>query len=375
MDQAKQLKDIFNSKYPDYVYRRRPNNSRRKRRPDTVGRNSDNAHGGEPGDESGNPDFDDISPTDVEDPLAEAVAQDLRYGRLGGGAHPSYDTPSHSSRTPSYAYSSEGGGYRQSHGRMPYPHSSHRGTPDLPLESSGRVSQPINSNHGYPQHSYPPSHHTHSPTMYDETSSHSWDAANNGVSRSQHSRTAPAGWISGATDRPMSNLGIAGDRGMTYPQVGQPPSSWARATSPGPRRSSGATSPSFPFPTLNSPFFPNQSQMQGNYGSSATSSSSSSIGGGSTAPQYHSSGQQLPGIGPSGRSSSGYDHRSYTSSPSPSEPYPHTSHSRRDLNRMYQQHPSQNPSSASMSPLTVPHLHSSSNTTGYWSRDKTDPGH
>ncbi|TFK24596.1 hypothetical protein FA15DRAFT_687434 [Coprinopsis marcescibilis] len=33
-EQAKLLKDNFNSKYPDYVYRRRPNNSRRRRRSD-----------------------------------------------------------------------------------------------------------------------------------------------------------------------------------------------------------------------------------------------------------------------------------------------------------------------------------------------------
>ncbi|KAG1842808.1 high mobility group box domain-containing protein, partial [Suillus tomentosus] len=32
LDQAKHLKDNFNLKYPDYVYRRRPNNSRKKRR-------------------------------------------------------------------------------------------------------------------------------------------------------------------------------------------------------------------------------------------------------------------------------------------------------------------------------------------------------
>ncbi|TFY69659.1 hypothetical protein EVJ58_g313 [Rhodofomes roseus] len=34
LDQAKKLKDHFNSRYPDYVYRRRPNNSRKKRKPD-----------------------------------------------------------------------------------------------------------------------------------------------------------------------------------------------------------------------------------------------------------------------------------------------------------------------------------------------------
>ena len=377
LDQAKHLKDIFNSRYPDYVYRRRPNNSRRKRRPDAAPRTSDNkkAHGSEQGDESGNPDVDDMSQTDAEDPLAEAVTQDNRYGRLEGGAHSSYDPASHSSRTASYGYSPDGGGYRQPHGRMPYP--SHRGTPpDLLLESPGPLSQP---RHGNPQHSYPPSHqesHTHSPTMYDDTPSNTWDAPHNGVSRSHHHRTTPAGWISGATDRSsISNLGIAGERGLSsYPQVGHSHSSWTRSTSPGPRRASGAMSPSFSFPTLNSPFFPNQSHVQGNFGSSATSSSSSSLGGGASgaAPHYHSSNQHL---GLSGRSNSGYDHRSYTSSPTPSEPYPRTSHSHRDLNHMYQQHQSHNSSSASMSPLSVSHLNPSSNTTGYWSRDKTDSGH
>ncbi|KZV75269.1 hypothetical protein PENSPDRAFT_681230 [Peniophora sp. CONT] len=34
LDQAKRLKDVFNAKYPDYVYRRRPNNSRKKRKGD-----------------------------------------------------------------------------------------------------------------------------------------------------------------------------------------------------------------------------------------------------------------------------------------------------------------------------------------------------
>ncbi|KAI0039889.1 hypothetical protein FA95DRAFT_1577305 [Auriscalpium vulgare] len=34
LDQAKRLKETFNTRYPDYVYRRRPNNSRKKRRAD-----------------------------------------------------------------------------------------------------------------------------------------------------------------------------------------------------------------------------------------------------------------------------------------------------------------------------------------------------
>ncbi|KAJ8514534.1 hypothetical protein ONZ45_g7933 [Pleurotus djamor] len=43
LDQAKILKDNFNNKYPDYVYRRRPNNTRKKRRCDTTSHSADNA--------------------------------------------------------------------------------------------------------------------------------------------------------------------------------------------------------------------------------------------------------------------------------------------------------------------------------------------
>ncbi|KAJ6483620.1 hypothetical protein C8R47DRAFT_566281 [Mycena vitilis] len=37
LTQAKQLKESFNKKYPEYVYRRRPNNSRKRRKPDAAG--------------------------------------------------------------------------------------------------------------------------------------------------------------------------------------------------------------------------------------------------------------------------------------------------------------------------------------------------
>src|ERR1700722_6305507 len=80
LDQAKQLKDIFNSKYPDYVYRRRPNNSRRRRGTGPSGhrafdRGLSPATGG---DDLGNTEFDDNSPFD-EDMLADAAATDLDY--------------------------------------------------------------------------------------------------------------------------------------------------------------------------------------------------------------------------------------------------------------------------------------------------------
>lgn len=54
-EQAKLLKDSFNSKYPDYVYRRRPNNSRRRPRPNASGKGSDGDMIGDLGDEPASP--------------------------------------------------------------------------------------------------------------------------------------------------------------------------------------------------------------------------------------------------------------------------------------------------------------------------------
>ncbi|KAH8111172.1 hypothetical protein DFH11DRAFT_1729648 [Phellopilus nigrolimitatus] len=72
LDQAKKLKDNFNSKYPDYVYRRRPNNSRRRRRADgsISGRggfdnSTANNHDHEHDDASGSTEFEADSPIDV----------------------------------------------------------------------------------------------------------------------------------------------------------------------------------------------------------------------------------------------------------------------------------------------------------------------
>ncbi|KLO16240.1 hypothetical protein SCHPADRAFT_938014 [Schizopora paradoxa] len=66
LDQAKKLKDNFNNKYPDYVYRRRPNNSRRKRRADNgLGRPYDGGGSAEHHDDSGSTEFDENSPVDL----------------------------------------------------------------------------------------------------------------------------------------------------------------------------------------------------------------------------------------------------------------------------------------------------------------------
>ncbi|KAF7966372.1 hypothetical protein HWV62_38921 [Athelia sp. TMB] len=78
LDQAKQLKDTFNSKYPDYVYRRRPNNSRRKRGAIAGGMKTLDHLSST--DDSGHGDYEEVSPIDRDEPLGGQP--DLRYPRL-----------------------------------------------------------------------------------------------------------------------------------------------------------------------------------------------------------------------------------------------------------------------------------------------------
>ncbi|KAI0653775.1 hypothetical protein C8Q70DRAFT_1058997 [Cubamyces menziesii] len=90
LDQAKKLKDNFNSKYPDYVYRRRPNNSRKKRKPDAASHDdaADGApHLADPDDPSYG---DDTSPIDPDDALMIPSPQEVQYTRQ----HPHALSPS-----------------------------------------------------------------------------------------------------------------------------------------------------------------------------------------------------------------------------------------------------------------------------------------
>ncbi|CDO70293.1 hypothetical protein BN946_scf184603.g4 [Trametes cinnabarina] len=93
LDQAKKLKDNFNSKYPDYVYRRRPNNSRKKRKPDAAHEDGQDAHLADPDD----PGYDDTSPIDPDDALMIPSPQEVQYTRAHAlNASPLYHNP-HSS--------------------------------------------------------------------------------------------------------------------------------------------------------------------------------------------------------------------------------------------------------------------------------------
>ncbi|KAG5644465.1 hypothetical protein DXG03_008366 [Asterophora parasitica] len=106
-EQARQLKDTFNLKYPDYVYRRRPNNSRRKRKPDVSGMRPSDGHS--PQDKRDDMVFDDIadSPTDGDDIHAPEVITDMHRARPSHDVQARGDQPTYhpsSSRTSPYAY-------------------------------------------------------------------------------------------------------------------------------------------------------------------------------------------------------------------------------------------------------------------------------
>jgi hypothetical protein len=333
LDQAKQLKDIFNSKYPDYVYRRRPNNSRRKRGTGAGGPRALNyalpAEMG--GDESGNTEFDDISFD--EDLLADVVGSDLHYPRMPTDMSPTYDMHS---RASSYNYPSSDASTRSSHGRAPYPQSGHQQrSPDVSLEPP-HIPQSMGSTHHY-QQSYPTEHQSQSQSQGLYGSEHgTWDPSNG-----DHPRMTPMGWLN-SQDRPLA-VHVHG-RPRTPSSTGL--STWGRATSPAPPASINGSSPSYPFPTLNSPFFPPHSHITGDF------STAMSLG---SAPAYH----QLPsGLGNS------QVKRAANHFPSVSN---------RD---MYQQQ-TQHVSTQSMSSISIPHIHTSSpassgpGTPGLWPRNKT----
>jgi transcription factor SOX9 (SOX group E) len=172
-------------------------------------------------------------------------------------------------------------------------------------------------------------------------STHQYQPSNQPVNQSQssalygdHVRTPATGWLSNE-DRVLATR--AHDKLHTYPSITSQ-SLWGRATSPAPPRSA----PSYSFPTLNSPFYPSQSQSAGNHPVP-----------GSAPAAYHAS----SGLGQGRRPNSAYGHRSF--GPPTTSPNGYPSDSNRDLH-MYQQHQSQHLPTQSMSSLSIHHINASS---------------
>ncbi|KAL7286004.1 hypothetical protein ACG7TL_001120 [Trametes sanguinea] len=298
LDQAKKLKDNFNSKYPDYVYRRRPNNSRKKRKPDMAHDDGQDAHLGDPDD----PGYDETSPIDPDDALMIPSPQEVQYTRAHAlSASPLYHNPHDggSSMGPSpppppqsaaaactYPYSSD---FHASHSamhpsRLPHlsPDSALPGSTvgavrpssmhDLGGMSHGYASQSMYQTHGQPSSMYS--------TQGPQAGSGMWDPNRAGTGAGARSDHPRSNW----PVLPALDISLARQR--SYPSttsghLGAPPSAaangksdgyspqlparpWSSATSSTASSSSSASTSQHyggqggnnAFPTLSSAFFP-----------------------------------------------------------------------------------------------------------------------
>lgn len=276
------MKETFNSKYPDYIYKRRPNNSRRKRRPDpSAPRLPD--QGSENGDE--------LSPLG-----GDAGSNGLGNGDDGRLGFPSEYSRSHTdvsqgygdstryshsqSRTPNYTYPNTDT-YRQSGASHhdprlpPYSASPERYTHDV--SSLSRLSQ---QGSGAVSYQYAGSQGHALQTGYSaEVSDSQWE-------RSESSRSS--GWIPNQ-DRSLAPLSAS--RSSSYSPTTSHWSNTSGAGPSGPQTHTTGGSSSY-FPTLNSPYYPTPAQLSTNYPpppSSASTTSQSS----SPAP-YASTATHLP---------------------------------------------------------------------------------
>ncbi|TFK48019.1 hypothetical protein OE88DRAFT_592605 [Heliocybe sulcata] len=207
LDQAKKLKDNFNAKYPDYVYRRRPNNTRKKRRTDGgVNRlpDSSSLDGGE--DYMGSTDWEDHSPVEGEDGLG--YSPELHYSRGHSAGYPKAKDEAQDlvPRPGAYGAFDTPGQYGTGHYHSTALSTAHSYTSHVHAQSQAL----------YPEHGWPP------------------------VGRS-------AGW---SVQHEQSLSPLSSSSKDLYS-----PRSWSSSLSSD-SSSASAHGQGSPFPTLNSPFYP-----------------------------------------------------------------------------------------------------------------------
>ncbi|KAK7047473.1 hypothetical protein VNI00_006704 [Paramarasmius palmivorus] len=214
LDQAKQLKDTFNSKYPDYVYRRRPNNSRRRRRHDPTSTQSLNTSNTENGDRD---DVGESSPTGT-------------YG----GAH-DIDT-SHSQKYPSTSSD------LQSRSSLPF---GSGGFSELPAfgrghDTGNRLPFLDQQRSTLPSPRLVPPQNHHNPLFSTTNHNSTWDT------KAWADRSLPPATLPPPHSHPSHRNSYSSSNSS---------SSWS-PTGSHPPSSAPGDSGSFQFPTLNSPFYP-----------------------------------------------------------------------------------------------------------------------
>ncbi|KAF9457117.1 hypothetical protein BDZ94DRAFT_1302115 [Collybia nuda] len=260
-EQAKQLKDSFNNRYPDYVYRRRPNNSRKRRKPEGPGSRSttDNPLPLDMGDDMST--FGDVgeSPTDGEDHSAPEVS--LGRGRLSHDVHQSYNdqqgkyASSSSSRGSPYAYTIPDHSYRANGTHDPRSYGS--GSERVPSSS---LAPPTNLNY---QYSVPMQVRSHSQSIsnpvYDSNGHKTWDTA-----------VGHPPYLGGGLPRQQA----------LHPTVKAHSYSTSSSQSPwqsSPTTPSTSSAPPFLLPTLSSPFHPSPSSPEDSLANPTSCAASNSM--------------------------------------------------------------------------------------------------
>ncbi|KAF8154901.1 hypothetical protein B0H34DRAFT_542337 [Crassisporium funariophilum] len=250
LEQAKQLKETFNSKYPDYVYRRRPNNSRKRRRSDgSTMRPADHLLADHTDDLVGSVDLD-ASPTDLDDHLdttvvspysrsshdvSQSFGDHSKYGMSQSRSSGHHFASEHPYRSNGHHDSRMSYGSSSSSDRIPHTH---------PLTASPRLSVGQGGmNYPYVQSQ----NHANSPTVFgtDHVGPHQgW--------QSRVERVQPTWLPSGSQER-----AYGGPKQSSY-SPSTPSSAWSNPhDSPTTPANSSSPSPNF-FPTLTTPFYPSQ---------------------------------------------------------------------------------------------------------------------
>ncbi|KZV92040.1 hypothetical protein EXIGLDRAFT_769331 [Exidia glandulosa HHB12029] len=284
LDLAKRLKDNFNSKYPDYVYRRRPNNSRRKRgrgehRVGSVGPGGggDGMHGG------GDLDDDDSHVDESDNQDAPGTNHTLQ--------HPTHILPTHTQ--PYYPLMSHAHNVPNGHSRNPLASSSRQPPPPLypvanvppgPHSAVSYTSSSASPLSAHPVHAhYPQSHQGN----YFSNDRH-W--SDNGRPSSSHQDPAPVHF-------PLRTASPAG----SYPLSAHHSSVQSSSASP----TSATNSRKGPLQLLSTPFHPQGSDSYSAHapGEHVPSSAASSHSGSGPASTSHSPSTSTWPRAPQGRPS------------------------------------------------------------------------
>jgi hypothetical protein len=385
LDQAKRLKETFNSKYPDYVYRRRPNNSRRKRRPDAnTNQLLDPSTAVDAGDDFPAAHDFDYPSVDVQDPARDlAPSRGSSNSGMASGYSDSSGVSSPHATISSYGYSTHD--YPATHipasgPRLPHLSSLH--VHDHPAPTSNETPSLTSlPSHQYPDtsmhsHAYASSHASQPPTGAPSSSTsgpeHVAGSSIWGSVRGDHGRAIQPTWTTAPPVIPPLSGGDQLRERAVAPPIHQKsevysdpsPCAWSTPTSqPSPAISSASShvssqsSNGYPLQTLSSPFFP-PSHSPGAYQSSTSSSSTPS----GSPENYYSSGSQLQGSSYGGRTGGGYEQATIYNS----HPVPHasTSHHTSSAHEVFQvsqpQSRSSRPSLHSALDSGMPPLNSSS---------------